>query len=196
METENEINEDIIKTALCIQDNFPELSKFIAEMPVTIPNEARPEITAQNLQEYSNSLTELVTKYSNEKGKMSTKRIGVYLDHANARLINFENGKWITKIIESTFTHDIKEETLPEGEKRMHNKEQHRELAYYKDIASAIAAYQEVLLFGPTGAKVELFNYLKTDRHFDKTDIETRQTDRLTENQEHAFIKDYFFSHS
>ena len=64
METENEINKDIINTTLGIQKNFPELSKYINEMPVTIPNVANPEITKDNLKDYNDSLNALVTKYS------------------------------------------------------------------------------------------------------------------------------------
>ena len=67
MKTANEISRDIIKTTVAIQQNFPELSKYIIEMPVTIPNIANPEIKTDNLKDYNESLTELVTKYSKEK---------------------------------------------------------------------------------------------------------------------------------
>lgn len=53
METENEISKDIIATTLEIHQDFPELSKYIIEMPVTIPNVANPEITTDNLKDYS-----------------------------------------------------------------------------------------------------------------------------------------------
>lgn len=64
METKNEINKDIINATLGIQTDFPELSKYINEMPVTIPNLANPEITTNNLKDYNDSLNALVTKYS------------------------------------------------------------------------------------------------------------------------------------
>ena len=67
MKTANEISNDIVKTTLRIQEDFPELSKYIGEMPVTISNVANPEITTDNLKDYSESLNELVTKYSKEK---------------------------------------------------------------------------------------------------------------------------------
>ena len=69
MKTENELNKDIIKTTLAILAEFPELSKYITEMPVTIPNVANPKITASNLKDYSESLNALVTKYSKYKKK-------------------------------------------------------------------------------------------------------------------------------
>ena len=52
METENEINKDIIIAILGIQKDFPELTKYINEMPVTIPTVANPEITTDNLKDY------------------------------------------------------------------------------------------------------------------------------------------------
>ncbi len=69
MKTVNEISTDIIKTTMEIQQNFPELSKYISEMPVTIPDVANPEINADNLKEYSESLNALVTKYAKGKNK-------------------------------------------------------------------------------------------------------------------------------
>ena len=51
------------------------------------------------------------------------------------------------------------------------------------------------MLFGPTDAKTELFNLLKADHHFDKINIETKHADKMTENQQHAFVREYFFKH-
>ncbi len=127
--------------------------------------------------------------------KMKTKQIGVWMDHASAHLIVLKSDKMETKIIESEFTNEEKKDTLIKGEKAMHHKENHEQLAYYKTIAAEIKKYEEVLLFGPTSAKAELVNFLKSDHHFDKIDIETRQTDKMTENQQHAFVKKYFLSH-
>lgn len=105
------------------------------------------------------------------------------------------SGEVETKIIDSKFTHEEKKKTLHNGEKAMHHKEAHEELAYCKAIAAEIKQYEEVLLFGPTDAKTELLNLLGGDQHFDKIDIEIRQADKMTENQQHAFVKEYFFKH-
>lgn len=64
MEIENEANNDILKTTMVIQQSFPELSKYLVEMPVTIPDEADPEITVQSLKDYDESLNTFLTKYS------------------------------------------------------------------------------------------------------------------------------------
>ena len=126
---------------------------------------------------------------------MKTKQMGICMDHATANLMELTSGDMETKTINSKFTHEQKEDTLHKGEKVMHHKEQHVQLGYYKEIAAVIKNYEEVLLFGPTDAKSELLNLLKADHHFDKINIETKQADKMTENQQHAFVKEYFFKH-
>ncbi len=74
----------------------------------------------------------------------------------------------------------------------MQRKNQQQEAAYYNSIAASIKDYDEVLLFGPTDAKTELLNILKADLSFSKVKIETKQTDKMTENQEQAFVRDYY----
>ena len=60
------------------------------------------------------------------------------------------------------------------------------------DHGDAIKNYDEVLIFGPTHAKEELVNLLKADRHFENIKIDVKHADKMTENQQHAFVKDYF----
>ena len=63
MKTEKELNSDIIKITMTIQEIFPELSKYIIEMPETIPDTKTPEINIKNLTEYYDSLVALLKKY-------------------------------------------------------------------------------------------------------------------------------------
>lgn len=63
MKTEKELNADILTITMLIQDKFPELSKYIAEMPVTIPNVTTPEITVKILKDYYESLDILLKDY-------------------------------------------------------------------------------------------------------------------------------------
>lgn len=64
MKTEKELNADILKLTLQIQSSYPELSKFIGEMPVTIPNVEDPQINRKVLKDYYDSLCGLMKKYS------------------------------------------------------------------------------------------------------------------------------------
>jgi hypothetical protein len=64
MKTEKEIEDAILKITMKIQNQYPELSKYLAEMPVTVPDLKKPEINIKNLQEYYNSLLALLKKYA------------------------------------------------------------------------------------------------------------------------------------
>ena len=49
---------------MIIRDKYPELSKYISEMTITIPDVETPEINIKNLQEYYNSLVDILKKYA------------------------------------------------------------------------------------------------------------------------------------
>ena len=125
----------------------------------------------------------------------SAKNLGIWMDHSIAHLMEFTKNPIETKSLESKFTHQEKEHSLSKSENLMHNKEQHLQHEYYKHLGEIVKNYEEVVLFGPTEAKVELFNVLRADRRFVKTKIEIRETDKLTENQQHAFVREYFSKH-
>ncbi len=63
METEKEINEKIMKVTMVIQENYPELSKYLNEMPVTIPIDSNPEMNVQALTKYYDTLLTLFRNY-------------------------------------------------------------------------------------------------------------------------------------
>ena len=63
METEKEINAKILKVTMVIHENYPELSKYLNEMPITIPIDSRPEVNVKNLQKYYETLVELFRNY-------------------------------------------------------------------------------------------------------------------------------------
>jgi len=121
----------------------------------------------------------------------TTKKIGIWMDHATADLIalNLENKQ---QYIQSKFSFDDKEEALKKGEKHMHTKEKQLHQSYYKEIADEILNYGHVLLFGPTDAKLELRNYLSKDTHFKNVRIDVESTDKLTDKQKDAFVKNHF----
>jgi hypothetical protein len=66
MKTENEIEEAILKITMKIKTEYPELSKYLEEMPITIPDIKNPEINIKILQDYYNSLNSILKKYSSK----------------------------------------------------------------------------------------------------------------------------------
>mgnify|MGYP003638529559 CR=1 FL=1 len=119
------------------------------------------------------------------------KNLGIWMDHSIANLIDLDSKK-NTKSIVSDFTSNTKEEALNKSESLMHNKRQQMNEAYYREIADEILNYTNVLLFGPTNANVELHNYLDKDLHFKDININVESADKMTNNQQVAFVKKHF----
>lgn len=122
----------------------------------------------------------------------NAKKLGIWMDHSRAHLMEFTSTPITTKIIESDFTHEDKEKSLGRSENQMHNREQHQQAEYYKKLGGVIRHYEEVIIFGPTDAKVELLNTLTNDHNFTNVKIKIQQADKMTENQQHAYVKKYF----
>ena len=114
------------------------------------------------------------------------------MDHSSARLMDFSSDPMVAKIITSKFTHEEKTFSLGKSENLMHNKEQHQQSAYYRQIKDELSNYDEVVLFGPTTAKEELANLIRDDHPFEKIKVEVKQSDKMTENQQYAFVREYF----
>jgi stalled ribosome rescue protein Dom34 len=120
------------------------------------------------------------------------KQLGIWMDHSNAHLIEFDSEIKETKTITSDFTFQDREETLERSESEMHNKEQHKQTTFYKNLAKIIKTFDEVILFGPTDAKMELYNDLKENHQFDKIKIELKNTDNMSDEKQRRFVDDYF----
>lgn len=122
----------------------------------------------------------------------TTKQLGIWMDHSSAHLMELAGDPTEMKTIESKFTPEEKENSLGKSENVMHNKEQHQQTEYYKKLAGEIKNYQEVVLFGPTTAKNELANLLKWDNHFKDIKVTVKHADKMTGNQQHAFVREHF----
>lgn len=123
----------------------------------------------------------------------ATKNLGIWMDHSRALLIDFTNGNAALQTIASDLTPEIKQATLLErGEHTLHQKEQWLDTKYYQAISEKILTYDDVLLFGPTEAKQELMNQLKKDQRYNHIRFCVRTTDKMTEAQQQAFVRNYF----
>jgi hypothetical protein len=120
------------------------------------------------------------------------KTLGIWMDHAKAHLMEFTTEPITTDIISNPFNHREKEHSLGKSEDGMHHKEQQQQSEYYKKLANIIRNFKDVLLFGPTDAKVELLNILRADHQFKDIRIDSRDADKMTQNEQHAFVKNYF----
>jgi stalled ribosome rescue protein Dom34 len=120
----------------------------------------------------------------------ATSKLGVWMDYSRAHLIEFA-GRTIQ------LNHIAAEIVLPKGEclgKKIRDIRERRRSEYYRKLAAQIGNYKEVLLFGPNDAKAELLNVLREDKRFSNIKINLEPCERMTENQEHMFVKRYFGS--
>ncbi len=69
MKTISELNHDILQINMTIKEKYPELSKYLLEMHDTIPDEIHPKISIETLQNYYNSLEDLLKKYTSNHSK-------------------------------------------------------------------------------------------------------------------------------
>lgn len=77
MKTEKQLNEDILKITLVIQEKYPELSKYITEIPITNQERASHEINIKHLSNYFDSLNSILKKYApSHEGSVSSEENG------------------------------------------------------------------------------------------------------------------------
>jgi len=120
------------------------------------------------------------------------KQLGIWMDHSNAYLLEVKNDTIETERVVSELSDPEAEFNFYKGEKLINKKERHLQLKYYKRLGEIIKKYQEVVLFGPTDAKSELLNLLKTDHLFEKIKTEAINSGKMTESQMHTFVREYF----
>jgi hypothetical protein len=97
------------------------------------------------------------------------------------------------KTIASDFNTYEKQKILQKGESHLHNKEQALQNAFYVKLIEELKVYNDVLLFGSTTAKAELTTILNNDNRFKNVTITIKNTDKLTKNNQLAFINEFFY---
>jgi stalled ribosome rescue protein Dom34 len=121
----------------------------------------------------------------------TNKRLGVYMDHSNATLMEISMGKILSKSLHSDVIK--KEEFDNEDTHEIQGREEKQlKLAYFKSISDIVRNYEEVILFGPTDAKNELLNKMKEMYRFDEININIQTTDKMTAAQKESFVLNYF----
>lgn len=123
---------------------------------------------------------------------LTDNKLGIWMDHSDAHLIAYKNKPNPIEVISNPFNHEEMEDALQKSEHLMHNKRQQKADAYYNKIGVEILNYEEVLLFGPTNAKTELLNILKSKLKFNKIKFLILPADQMTKNQKLSFVNEYF----
>lgn len=69
LESEQDLSTRISQLTTHIQEQYPELIPYIAEIPVSIPNEPSPEVNSKILKDYYDSLYQIVTNHEMNRPK-------------------------------------------------------------------------------------------------------------------------------
>lgn len=107
--------------------------------------------------------------------------------------MEFENKKIVSRNIE--FEEKGNGVDIPENKQAISgsgNQEQHLQSGYYLEISDIIRNYDQVVLFGPSNFKNELFKLLEFDHDFDNIKIQNVNTDKMTDSQLHNFVIEYY----
>jgi hypothetical protein len=122
----------------------------------------------------------------------SKRKLGVWMDHSTAHLMEFTSDAFEVQTIEAKIDTKEKKQNLGTDENSIREKKQQLQLSFYRKLGEVIKNYYRVILFGPTDAKIELFNLLSEDERFLKIKMEIKDTDKMTENQKQSFVNSYF----
>jgi hypothetical protein len=119
-------------------------------------------------------------------------KLGIWMDHSEAYITDYSTDFLKTEKFIFEFTHQIREGGMRKSEVTMLHKEKDEQKRYYKKLGEIILKYSDVILFGPTSAKQELHNLLKTNHLFDKIKITVLPADKMTEIEQQLFVKNFF----
>jgi stalled ribosome rescue protein Dom34 len=120
------------------------------------------------------------------------RRMGVWMDYESAYLIELMPLRVDAIVLKSKTSNPAKKRKSTVNADSERKKQEELLLIFNKKIANEISKYGHVVLFGPTEAKTDLMEFLKTEHTFKDIKIETEETEKMNDNQKHAFVKNYF----
>jgi hypothetical protein len=135
------------------------------------------------------------------------KQVGVWIDHGKAHLIGFHKGKAeLIETIDSPYESikrvdgEVKDMTRfsqnPEhasnNEYKKHNVSQNEMNEYFRLMEQKLHPFDDILLFGPGTMKEKMRNRLRENKAFNGKWLSVETSDKLTENQLLAFVRDFY----
>jgi hypothetical protein len=122
------------------------------------------------------------------------KKIGVWMDHASAQLLDYGQDAKDIRIIESknqpsTKTDGSKSHST-DSEVKAHHIKQNKLNNFYKALEQELGEYDEILLTGGKTAKEEFLNRIKDNSHFKSKIIYKMTADKFTPNQFAVFVNE------
>jgi hypothetical protein len=138
------------------------------------------------------------------KHNVEIKKIGVWMDHAEAKFMEPEKELNSMRTIHSAsadmkhFPGESSDGTKiglyrsTNNEAHKHRKEENASREYFEYLAGQLEPYDEIFLFGPTTAANEFANYISREKLLVGKKIHMEKTDYLTDPQKVKLIKEFF----
>lgn len=139
----------------------------------------------------------------------TSKKIGVWLDHSKAYLLEPNQTANDIKTIESTQIGNYREagessnvtsfgSSSGKGYHASNNEyntnriEEGELKSFYGKLQDQLEGYDEIILMGPTTAKKELLHLMEKNKKFHQSTIKLQSQDKLTPNQFAALVQSEF----
>ena len=118
--------------------------------------------------------------------------LGIWIDYSFANLFEFSLiGEPSTSLISKLVRKEEEPNTLA-NRNELHYAKKNLQNAFYEQLLEKIIAYDRVVLFGDSEAKIDFFQLLSSNRHYDRIIVELKHVDSLTEFQQQEFVSAFF----
>lgn len=118
----------------------------------------------------------------------SERKLAIWLDHDQAIVIVYPPEGEPEVISKGGST----QESLPIAEKRLNQKLRNFQREYYDRISARMNGFSDILLFGPTDAKSELFNRVTKMPNHRTRRIQVKNATKMSTPQLIAYVKSAF----
>ena len=131
------------------------------------------------------------------------KQIGIWIDRRQAIIVSLMDSKETVKTMASQFekhtpttgggraSKPYGSQEIVAGDRVERRSERHLD-RYYEDVMAALAGADEIALFGPGQAKVEMKKRLEKSKPLSKKLKAVETVDKMTETQIRAKVKEFF----
>ena len=120
--------------------------------------------------------------------------VGVWIDHKKAVIVSIATGHVTTRTLESDVAAHPHFSGSQEGggEKKYEERHSHDLDRFYDDVISQLGEPDALLLFGPGEAKVQLKERLGRSSALSESIVAVESTDKLTDPQIVAKVKEHY----
>ncbi len=119
--------------------------------------------------------------------------VGVWIDHKKAVIVSIAAGQVTTRTLESEVSAHPRYSGFQSGGEKKYEERHNQDLdRYYDDVIGQLGKPDALLLFGPGEAKLQLKERLSRSRGSSESIIAVESTDKLTDPQIVAKVKEHY----